>query len=64
MSPTYITAVLLLVGAILKAFHVEVAPEALQTTVLTTLSIVGPLFIGLRHWAKGNTTLVGTRPAK
>lgn len=62
MSPTYIVAVVTALSAFLRLFHVEIGSEQLTTTVITIISIAGPLFIALRHWVKGNTTLVGTRP--
>lgn len=62
LAPSYLANAVLVVSLMLQFLHIEVAPEALQTTVVTVLAIAVPLFTMSRQLLTGRSTLAGTRP--
>lgn len=62
LAPTYIANGVALVAIILQFLNIQVAPEALQTTVTTLLLVLVPLFTMARQLFTGRSTLAGTKP--
>lgn len=54
MSPTYISAIAIILVSVLKAVGVEVGSEELTSTITTIVAIVGGLIIAYRR--KTSTT--------
>lgn len=62
MSPTYIANAVMVIMLIVNYFKIDVAPEAVQTTVSTLILVFVPLFTMFRQWYTGRSTLGGFRP--
>jgi len=57
-APTYASAIVGILSVVLPLLKINIAPEALMTTV-TTLSL---LFIAIRQVLTGRSTVLGSRP--
>jgi len=57
MSQEYIAAIVLIVGALLKIFGIDVANDAIQGIVVGGLA----LWIAIRRHSKGDITMAGFR---
>jgi hypothetical protein len=63
IAPTYLANLVTLIAIVLAYFKIQIAPEALQTTLTTILVIGTPLFTLFRQLWTGRSTLAGTRPS-
>ena len=62
LAPTYLANAILVISVLLQFLNIDIAPEALQTTVTTILLVVVPLFTMVRQLFTGRSTLAGTKP--
>jgi ABC-type iron transport system FetAB permease component len=60
-SLTYTSVIVLVLGEILKVAGVNVGSEALTTTVLTIIQIVGAITILVERFKKGGITALGAK---
>lgn len=57
MSQEYAASIVLLIGAILKAFHIEIPNQTIEGIVFGGLA----LYIAIRRHQKGDITAFGVR---
>lgn len=56
-SQEYIAALVLIIGSILKAFHIEIPNETVEAVITGVLA----LWIAIRRFKKGDITLGGKK---
>jgi len=61
MSPTYISAVVIIIAQALSLFGIEIGPEDVTVTVNTVVTIVAGLLVLWRRLTKGDITVSGAR---
>jgi hypothetical protein len=57
MSKEYLGAVVLLVGAVLKIFKIEIDNGAIEGLLAGLIAV----YIAYRRWSKGDITVLGSR---
>lgn len=61
MSPTYISAVIMVLLQVFNWLGINVGSDALTTTATTLLTIAAGLVIIYRRWQKGDITVAGIK---
>lgn len=57
MSQEYILSLVLVIGSILKAFHIELENSVLEGIIAGVIA----LWIAIRRYSKGDITIAGVR---
>lgn len=60
-SPTYLSAVIVVLSQILPLVGINVGSEALTTTISTIVAIVAGIVIAFRKYSEGNINAMGKR---
>jgi uncharacterized membrane protein len=61
MSPTYISAIVLLLTELTKVFNLNVGSEKITSIVQAVIILVTGSIILIRRFKKGDITLAGTK---
>jgi len=59
MSKEYVSAIVVLIVALLQIFKIEVAPEAITSIITGVLA----LYLAFKRYKRGGITVVGSRKA-